>query len=114
MKRLFVLNNENDLDLNKEWLHLIPEFAAILHRVWKVEGDADGRKKVMQRRVFGYIYFMYDFSSPIYTWKEDRRKEEALARVSLKPADVEESKVKDAIDTYKYLQYESVPALKAL
>jgi hypothetical protein len=114
MKRLFVINNENDLDLNKEWLHLIPEFSIILHRVWKVEGDSDGRKKYMQRRIFGYIYFMYDLSSPIYTWKEERRKEEALLRVNLKPADVEEEKVRIAVETYKYLQYESIPALKAL
>lgn len=114
MKRLFVINNENDIDLNKEWLHLIPEFSKILHRVWKVEGDSDGRKKFMQRRVFGYIYMMYDFGSPLYTWKEELRHEEALKMMRLKPADVKEEGVAEAAEKYKELQLESVPALKAL
>lgn len=114
MKRLFVVSNDLDIDLNKEWLHLIPEFSIILHRVWKCEGDADGRKKIMQKKVFGYIWLTIDYGSPLFTWDKDARREEALKMMQLKPGDVDEPRVTAAIQTYERLQLESVPALKAL
>lgn len=114
MKRLFIVENNNEMDLNKEWLHLIPEFSIILHRVWKCEGDADGRKKIMQKRVFGYIWLTIDYSSPLFTWEKEARHQEALKMMQLKPADVLEDKVALAIQKYEELQLESVPALKAL
>jgi hypothetical protein len=113
MKRLFVMVN-NEIDLNKEWLHLIPEFSLILHRVWKCEGDADGRKKLMQHRIFGYIYLTTDFASPHFTWTKEARHNEALKAMQLKEGDIQEQKVQDAIKKYEEMQHESVPALKAL
>lgn len=114
MKRLFIINNDYEIDLNKEWLHLVPEFSVILHRVWKCEGDADGRKKLMQRRVFGYIYLTVDYASHLFTWTEEARKAEALKMMKLKPGDIEHPNVQAAIKKYEELQLESVPALKAL
>lgn len=114
MKRLFVMDNEGNIDLNKEWLHMIPEFSVLLHRKWMCEGDADGRKKLMQRRIFSYIYLILDFGSPLFTWEEEARHIEALKSQNLKEGDVQEDKVKAAIRKYdEYLQ-ESSPKLKAL
>lgn len=114
MKRLFVVSNDYEIDLNKEWLHLVPEFSIILHRVWKCEGDADGRKKVMQKKIFGYIWLVVDYGSILFTWDKDARKQEALKMMGLKEADVDEPKVAAAVVEYERLQLESVPALKAL
>jgi hypothetical protein len=113
MKRLFVMVN-NEIDLNKEWLHLIPEFSLLLHRVWKCEGDSDGRKKLMQHRIFGYIYLTTDFASPHFTWTKEARHIEAIKAMQLKEGDIQEQKVQDAIKKYEEMQHESVPALKAL
>lgn len=104
----------DEIDLNKEWLHLIPEFNMILHRVWKCEGDADGRKKVMQHRVFGYIYLTIDFASPYFTWTKEARETEAMKAMQLKEGDIQDPKVQAAIRRYDEMQQESVPALKAL
>lgn len=114
MKRLFVMDNEGNIDLNKDWLHMIPEFSTLLHRVWKVEGDADGRKKLMQRRIFNYIYLTIDFASPLFTWDKDSKLLEGMKSQNLKSGDIEDPKVQAAIRRYEEMQYESVPALKAL
>jgi hypothetical protein len=114
MKRLFIMDNEGNVDLNKEWLHMIPEFSILLHRVWRCEGDADGRKKLMQRRIFNYIYLTIDFASPLFTWENDARLLEALKSQNLKSGDVEEDKVQAAIRKYDEYQQESSPKLKAL
>lgn len=114
MKRLFVVDNDYKIDLNKEWLHLIPEFSVILHRIWKCEGDSDGRKKLMQFRVFGYIYLTIDFGSHLFTWTEEARKAEALKILQLKEGDIDHPTIESAIKEYERLQLETVPALKAL
>lgn len=114
MKRLFIMDNEGNIDLNKEWLHMIPEFSVILHRVWKCEGDADGRKKLMQHRIFNYIYLTIDFASPLFTWDNDARLLEALKSQNLKSGDIEDPKVQAALRKYDEYQQESSPKLKAL
>lgn len=108
------MDNEGNIDLNKEWLHMIPEFSVILHRKWSCEGDADGRKKLMQRRIFSYIYLTLDFGSPLYTWDEEARHIEALKSQNLKEGDVQEDKVKAALRKYEEYLQESSPKLKAL
>lgn len=105
---------DGEIDLNKEWLHMIPEFSVILHRKWLCEGDADGRKKLMQHRIFNYIYLTVDFSSPLFTWEKEAREVEALKSQNLKPGDVKEGKVVAAIRKYEEYQDESSPKLKAL
>lgn len=114
MKRLFIVDNNNEIDLNKEWLHLIPEFSKILHRRWLCEGDSDGRKKFMARRIFGYIYLTIDYASPLFTWTDEARHEEAIKMMQLKPGDLESDGVKEAIVEYDRMQNESTPALQAL
>lgn len=114
MKRLFVISNDNEMDLNKEWLHLVPEFARVLHRRWFCEGDADGRKKIMARRIFGYIYLMVDYASPLFTWEEDARRAEAMKMMQLTAADLDTDGVQDAYDKYQELVQESSVILKSL
>lgn len=114
MKRLFIISNDYEIDLNKEWLHLIPEFSKVLHRRWLCEGDADGRKKIMAKRIFGYIYLMLDYASPLFTWEEDARRAEALRMMKLKAGDIDSDGVKDAYNWYVEYQDECLPTLKAL
>jgi len=114
MKRLFVIDNNGEMDLNKEWLHMIPEFSKILHRVWKCEGDSDGRKKLMAHRIFSYIWLTIDYASPLFTWTEEARNEEALQAQQLKPGDLQSDGVQAAIKKYQEYQEDSTPALQAL
>jgi hypothetical protein len=105
---------DGEIDLNKEWLHMIPEFSIILHRVWKCEGDADGRKKLMQHRIFNYIYLTIDFGSPLFSWEKEAREVEAMKSQNLKPGDITDPKVQAALRKYDEYQQESSPKLKAL
>lgn len=103
MKRLFIIDSDYNVELNKEWLYLVPEFKKIMQRKWSCEGDYDGRKKIMQQRVFGYIYLMLEYASPLFNYEEDARRAEALSMMNLKPGDIDEAGVAAAYKKYEEL-----------
>jgi hypothetical protein len=76
--RLFILQEDKTVALDKEWIALIPEFKEVLIRDKGSEGDYRGDKKLMARRYFTFIYFFTDFASPIRDWLEEEREKEAL------------------------------------
>lgn len=114
MNKLFVVNSDFELDLNKEWLHLVPEFSVILHRKWKVEGDSDGRKKLMQRRLFGYMYLIFDYASPLLNFDTETRHQEALRMMKLKEGDLQSEGVGAAMKKFEFFVENSSRILKTL
>ncbi len=82
--------------LNKEWIFLIPEFAALIRRDKGSPGDSRGQYKKQAQREFTYIYFMCDFNSPIRDWKPEEKEKEALYYADLESVDtlVHEAKAK--------------------
>jgi len=111
---LFKITENYDVELNKEWLLLIPEFKAIIHADKGSTGDADGRKKLKARRQFGYIYFMVDFKSPIESWQFPKRHDEALRYTGLEEKDVSNALVKAAYQKYEEIQLADARALRTL
>jgi len=111
--RLFTVKEDYQVDLNKEWLYLIPEFAELIRRDKGSKGDYRGDKKLKARREFTFIYFDLDFTSPIREYSEWERREEAM-----KYADLKESDLDDAVMTAhaKYLELlnNSARSLKTL
>lgn len=114
MEPLFKITEAYDVELNKEWIMLIPEFKTIIHSDKGSTGDNDGRKKLKARKQFAYIYFMLDYKSPIESWQFAKKHEEALKYTSLKEADVSDAKFKDAYNKYEELQLANARALKTL
>lgn len=89
MKLLTINPDTQEIDLNKEWLYLVPEFATLLRRDKGSHGDYRGDKKLKARREITYIYFMEAFDSPIREWKPLEKEVEALRCASLIPADID-------------------------
>lgn len=113
--RLFEIDEQFEVQLNKEWIMLVPEFAELLKRDkgGKVHGDYRGSKKLHSRRELSYIYFMVDFHSPIRDYREDKKHEEALRYTRLEDKDIDD-KVKSAMVHYEEMQYENAPSLRTL
>lgn len=110
---LFTINEQFEVELNKEWIMLIPEFAELLRRDKGSEGDYRGQKKLRARRELSYIYFMVDFHSPLRDFEEEKKQVEALKYCRLNEKDID-NKVKEAMALYEYMQYESAPSLRTL
>ena len=58
MSKLFTMDANLKVELNKAELLLIPEFSALIRRDRGSEGDHDGRKKFHARKEFTFIYFL--------------------------------------------------------
>lgn len=111
--KLFTLDENQQVDLNKEWIHLVPEFSTLLKRDRGSKGDSDGRKKLKARQEFTYIYFMWDFSSPLRDWEEHERHEEALRYAGLTEANMDKDLV-TASNHYNMLLMKSARSLRTL
>lgn len=115
--KLFEIDEHFQVQLDKEWISMIPEFNELLKRDKGSEGDYRGSKKLRARREFSYIYFMVDFHSPIRDFQEDtlarKKHEEALRYCGLTDKDIDD-KVKEAMKHYMMMQYENAPSLRTL
>lgn len=104
MIELFVIGENNMVDLNKVWISTIPEFRALLARDKGGPGDGSGKYKKQARREFTYIYHMYDFRSPYENFKPKEREEEALRCSELTRGKVQsDGALWDAIKVYEQL-----------
>lgn len=113
--KLFTINPDTqEIDLNKEWIFLIPEFIVLLKRDKGSAGDYRGEKKLHARRELTYIYFMEDFGSPLRDWEDDKKKhEEALRCASLAEIQIDKEVRMAQAFYYEYLR-KCAPTLATL
>lgn len=111
--RLFIINELYEVELNKEWVMMIPEFAVLIRRDKGSAGDYRGEKKLKAKRELAYIYFCLDFTSPLREWEDEERKAEALRYAGLSADDIDD-KVLEAWTTYEALLLQSAPSLRTL
>lgn len=98
--KLFTINPDTqELDLNREWIFLVPELKLLIDRDRGSEGDYRGDKKRRARRELTFIYFMEDFSSPLREWDPDKRREESLRCAGLLEKEIDD-KIKAAQTFY--------------
>lgn len=109
--RLFTLDSTYQVELNKEWIMLIPAFAALLKRDKGSEGDYRGQKKLKAKKELTFIYFDLDFASPLREYDEFERREKALEYAELKESDLDEA-VMAAHAEYENLLLNSSRSLK--
>lgn len=111
---LFILDPDTqEVNLNKEWIYLIPEFQVLLKRDKGSPSDYRGDKKLKARREFTYIFFMESFTSPLFDWDPVKKEEEALRYASLTLADIDKE-VKIAQTFYHSFLRECSPSLDTL
>jgi hypothetical protein len=102
-----------EVKINKPWVMLIPELAALIRRDKGSPGDHDGRKKLKARKELSFIYLTQDFSSPISSREESEKRQLAMDYTGLTERDMDEVLLK-ANQTYKELLYKASPALETL
>ena len=111
--RLFTINESNQVELNKPWIMLVPEFAILLRRDKGSEGDYRGDKKLKATKELTFIYFDLDFTSPIREWEDYERRQEAMRYADLTEADLDD-KVMEAHAQYDKMLLGSSRSLKTL
>lgn len=111
--RLFYINDSYEVELNREWIVMIPEFQALIKRDKGSRGDYRGDLKLKAKKEFAYIYFVLDFTSPLRNWSLEDKKLEALRYVGLDVADIDD-KVMEAYTTYEVLLAQSSRSLRTL
>lgn len=114
MQNLFTVTESFEVELNKEWIMMVPAFNAILKADKGSPGDSEGRKKLKARKQLGYIYFMEDFKSPIYGYEDSERHAEALRYVGLDAAETELDLVREALREYSKMQMGQARSLRTL
>jgi hypothetical protein len=113
MLRLFEVSEDYKLQLNKEWILMVPEFAAIVARDRGSVGDAQGRAKKRALRELSFVYLMEDFLSPYREENEYNRRIVVLKTLELKETDID-SLIEKAQMKYRELLYSNAPSLKTL
>jgi len=109
--RLFTIDDNDMVKVNSPWIRLIPEFTA-LFMVERKYKNYRYDERPLARKMLAYIYFMYDFSSPIFGWADDMRKAESLTYTGLTEDDIKAPELKKAIEKYEQLQHEMCRPLK--
>lgn len=114
MHNLFEYNVQTGLiQLNREWIQMVPEFKELLSKSKSTKGDYDGRKKLHAQRVFTFIYLLVDFKSPLRDMENSEKIAEALRCSELEEKDVDD-KVKKALSIYEWYQENSARSLRTL
>jgi hypothetical protein len=114
MQNLFEFNAQTGLiQMNRDWIYMVPEFKEIAIRSKKCKGDHDGRKKLHAQRIFTFIYMLVDFRSPLRDMEGEIREKEALRCAELEKADVTDE-VRTATGVYEWYQENSARSLRTL
>lgn len=113
MLRLLEISEDYKLQINKEWLLMVPEFAALVTRDRGSVGDSQGRQKKKAIRELSFVYLMEDFLSPYRELNEYDKRVAVLKTLQMKETDIDMA-VEDAQMAYRDLLYANAPSLRTL
>jgi hypothetical protein len=111
--KLFEVDENREVQLNKAWIQMIPEFQELFKRDKGSKGDYRGERKLRTTRELTYIYFIEDFSSPLRDWEPDEKKRESLYYANLTEKDIDD-KVLAAQAKYAEMMLKSSRSLRTL
>lgn len=112
--RLFEINEDRQIKLDKPWILLIPEFAEVMKQDKGSKGDTEARKKLKAVSHFTFVYFYTDFSSPIKDWEDADREKEAKYYAKLSNDEKIPPYVWKACEKYDELQLKASRPLRTL
>lgn len=104
MFRIFKLDSEKNLLINREEILAIPEFKRILTRHNPSKGDADGRKKLQAFKEFMFIYLYTDMTSPYIDREESQKFEISKKEAGISDDWSMDEDIRICINKYRELQ----------
>lgn len=113
MLRLLEISEDFKLQINKEWLLMVPEFALLVARDRGSAGDSQGRQKKKATRELSFVYLMEDFLSPYRELNEYEKRVAVLKTLRMKETDIDMA-VEDAQMAYREMLYNNAPSLRTL
>lgn len=113
--QLFEIDKDTgEIGLDKVFISMVPEFRNILQKDrGGVKGDNDGRKKILAKRKFMFIYLTKDVNSILENYDEFARRTEAMSMSELTEKDID-SDVLAAMDKYEQIQNNASKSLQLL
>jgi hypothetical protein len=106
---IFKLNDEGIPELIPEFYE-IECFKTVQHRMRKMDGDADGRKKLLNAKELRYIYFNGFYGSRYLNFEKKQREEDLINDLRL-PSDWKPDEEVKACIKY-YVNYQKTPSWK--
>lgn len=103
--KIFVYEN-HQLQLNKEEIALVKEFAEVLSIKFNSgeAGDKEGRKRLRAWKIFTYVYLVYDWQSPYSEFSNKEKREAALEDSKLDEKFIDTPEVQALIAKYLEIQ----------
>jgi hypothetical protein len=113
---LFKLNEDFEIEIDKDEIFTIKEFRRILQRDRGSRGDSQGRKKKQAIKEFSFIYNYCDFASPYAEYSEDERFREAATGAGLPSNFIEDYKEDRELQqaVAKYFELRETRSLKII
>lgn len=111
----FGLNDENEIELNKDFVLLNPIYEKIYKRDKGSKGDTQARKKLMAQRDFKLLYFMWNPNSDYAEYvNEDERLEKVLELLDIDKNDFESDD--DLTKAFRYYEglIKNLPSFKIM
>lgn len=109
---LFRITENYEVELNKEWIMLVPAFANVIKSDKGSKGDVEGRKKLKARKQLAYVYFMVDFKSPIFTYEGQEKHKAAISYAGITEEESKEPLITNAITVYEDMQYKAARSIR--
>lgn len=111
--KLFILDDDSRLTVNKIEILLVPEFAALWEPVRnKSDRDKNGYSRLRAYNEFKYIYLMYDWESPYKTFNEQDRRNTVIEETGITEEGLKDVKFLAACRKYEKMQI--TPQLRLL
>lgn len=109
----FILDDNDNLIVNKIDILLVPEFAALWEPSFnRGPGDPNGYKRFKATRIFKYIKMLLDWESPYKNFSEQDRRNTSIEESEMTPEEVNDPKVVAAAKKYEKMQI--TPQLRLL
>jgi hypothetical protein len=102
---LFIMDDNDNVVVNKIEVLLVPEFAALWEPVYnRASYDRNGYNRIKANRAFKYIYLYMDWESPFKNAPEQERKNDAIEASKLTEEELNDPKLIAALKRYEKMQ----------
>lgn len=102
--KLFYIDEKTQLPLPTAEALLLDSFDKVWKRVRKIDGDADGRKKIINKKELGYVYYQGVYDSRFKRLNEEEKEKKVKEILGLPETWKPDELIKQCIEVYIDMQ----------